>query len=335
MKIMLIGSTDLSGKTIGGQYEKTRLVYKFLNMEENVVVNFCNMFDVGRTIGLFTAILKGYRKCDSVVVITSTRGTKVISSLFYYLKKIKCKPIVYLIVGNQQNLLKTLPKRIAKGMDKLYFEVSSMQEEVKDKYNVGFFSNCKDIQISTEKHVTTNPIRICYYSEISFRKGFDRIVRALDVMNKESIKYEMDVFGYYADDEVDMKKILTSRTFLKFKGIVKRESAHEVLSKYSFMVFPSRHKLEGVPGAVVDAYEAGLPVVCSKVGFLSEVVKDGQTGFLFENEEQLIEVLKKAYNDPEMIEKLRENVITEAQKYDIKESIERLHNDLTIMIAGE
>lgn len=332
---MLIGSADMSGKTIGGQFEKTRLVYNFLNNVKDVDVFFCNMFDVGRAFGLLSSVIKGYIKNDCVVVITSTRGTKVISRVLYFLHKIKKKTTVYLIVGNQQEFLKKVPRSIASEMDKLYFEVDSMQNQLNNKYSVGFFSNCKDIhQIKVDRRVQ-KPIKICYYSEISYRKGFDRIVRALDILNQINDIYIMDAYGYFATDEADMKKFFDSRPYLHFKGVIKREITHEVLSQYSFMVFPSRHKLEGVPGAVVDAYEAGLPVVCSKVGFLPEVVKEGQTGFLFENEEELIEVLKKAYNDPDMIERLRENVLAEAQKYDIKESIERLHNDLIILNAGE
>ena len=173
MKIMLIGSADMSGKTIGGQYEKTRLVYNFLVKEKNVDVIFCNMFDIGRTIGLVSSVIKDYFKCDCIVVITSTRGTKVISRMLYYFQLFRKKVVVYLIVGNQQSLLRALPKKVAKKMDKVYFEVASMQEELRDKFNVGFFSNCKDIQIECIEHMQTIPAKICYYSEISYRKGFE------------------------------------------------------------------------------------------------------------------------------------------------------------------
>lgn len=328
MKIMLIGSADMSGKTIGGQYEKTRLVYNFLKLEKDVEVYFCNMFKVGKTIGLLTAVLKGYFSNDCVIVITSTRGTRIISRLLCVLRQLKEKKIVYLIVGNQQAFLKTLSYRITNAMDKLYFEVASMQDELCYMYNVGFFSNCKDIHMLKVEHKNNNPIRICYYSEISYRKGFDRIVRALDVINQDSIKYELDVYGYYASDEADMKKYFESRSFLQFKGVIKREKTQEVLSQYSFMVFPSRHKLEGVPGAIVDAYEVGLPVISSNVGFLPEVVTDKKTGYLFENEAQLITLLENICNNIEVIDSLRGNAFEELKKYDIKESIKRLHSDL-------
>lgn len=332
---MLIGSVDLSRKKIGGQYEKTRFVYNFLKAEKGIDVYFCNMFDIGKNFRLFIVILKEYFHNDCVVVITSVRGTRVISMLLYLLRKAKKKAIVYLIVGNQLELLRSLSNKIAGEMDKLYFEVSSMQNELNDKYNVGYFPNCKDIQPFRGEHLATDPIRICYYSEISYRKGFDRLIRALDTVNKDRKNYELDVFGFFADDESDMKKYFESRNYLNFKGTVKREESQGVLSQYSFMVFPSRHKLEGVPGAIIDAYEAGLPVICSDVGFLSQIVKDKETGYLFHSEDELINLLVKTLSNLGIVENIRQNCLKEAEKYDIKQSIKILHSDLDAMIGTD
>lgn len=330
---MLIGSADTSGKSIGGQYEKTRLVYNFLKKEQDVCVDFCNMFDIGKTFRLVFRVIKGYFSSDCVVVITSTRGTRIISKLLYCLYKIQRRVIVYLVVGNQQELLRSLSDKVRKSIKKLYFEVDSMQYELKNKYEVGFFSNCKDVHLQKKNKEILKPIKICYYSEISFRKGFDRIIRALDVINQPEMKYRLDVYGFYAADKKDMEKYLASRDYLNFLGTIRREESADILSQYSFMVFPSRHKLEGVPGAIVDAYEAGLPVVCANVGFLSEVVRDKKTGYCFNDENELISLLGDIYDNTEMLKQLTDNVYDEIEKYDIKTSIKRLHKDLIDMLS--
>ena len=107
------------------------------------------------------------------------------------------------------------------------------------------------------------------------------------------------------------------------------------MSQYSFMVFPSRHKLEGVPGAIIDAYEAGLPVICSDVGFLSQIVKDKETGYLFHSEDELINLLVKTLSNLGIVENIRQNCLKEAEKYDIKQSIKILHSDLDAMIGTD
>lgn len=332
MKVLLIGTADLTGEKIGGQLEKTRLVHKFLRKEEGMDIEFINMMNDGRGLGLITKVINKYRKNDCVVVITSSRGTRMLSTIFSILYLIKKKPIVYLIVGNQQDLLKSFSKMKRRSIAKVYFEVDTMQDELRDKYNVGYFSNCKEIHVNDGSVDQSKPLKICYYSEVSKRKGFDLLIDALDEVNKDFHKYTLDVYGFFSSDENDMRKLLNSREYADFKGTIKRELSQNTLSQYCFMVFPSRHKQEGVPGAIVDAYEAGLPVISSNVGFLPQVVKNEQTGFLFEEEGQLVNLLEEAYTNSDMVDRFRMNALEEAKKYDIKESIKKLHTDLIEMI---
>lgn len=332
MKVLLIGTTDLSGKKIGGQLEKTRLVYNFLKKENGVDTEFINMMNGGLRLGLITKIINNYGKNDCVVVISSNRGTRMLTTVFSILYLVKKRPIVYLIVGNQQDLLKSFSTVKRRSIAKVYLEVDAMQDELMDNYKVGYFSNCKEICINAGSVDKSKPLKICYYSEISKRKGFDLLIDALDEVNKNFHRYILDVYGYFSFDENNMRELLNSREYADFKGTIKRELSQNVLSQYCFMVFPSRHKQEGVPGAIVDAYEAGLPVISSNVGFLPQVVKDGQTGLLFEKKYQLVELLEEIYSNPDMVDRLRVNVPEEAKKYDIKEAIKKLHADLAEMV---
>ncbi len=52
-------------------------------------------------------------------------------------------------------------------------------------------------------------------------------------------------------------------------------------STLGLLVMPSR--FEGLPLAALEALTAGIPVLASRVGDLSSVVVDGQTGWLFES----------------------------------------------------
>jgi glycosyltransferase involved in cell wall biosynthesis len=52
------------------------------------------------------------------------------------------------------------------------------------------------------------------------------------------------------------------------------------LAQASYLVVPSVW-YEGFPRTIVEAYAAGVPVIASRLGSLAEVVKDGETGLLF------------------------------------------------------
>ena len=63
-------------------------------------------------------------------------------------------------------------------------------------------------------------------------------------------------------------------------GQVAPEEVPAYLQASDFMVFPSHS--EGMPQAVIEAMNCGLPVVATKVGGTPEAVLDGETGLLVE-----------------------------------------------------
>lgn len=72
---------------------------------------------------------------------------------------------------------------------------------------------------------------------------------------------------------------------LKEKGLLERvvlagrqDNIHEIINLSDVIVLPSAY--EAHPAAICEASSCGKPVVASRVGGLSEMVKDGETGYL-------------------------------------------------------
>jgi glycosyltransferase involved in cell wall biosynthesis len=76
------------------------------------------------------------------------------------------------------------------------------------------------------------------------------------------------------------------------------------LQAMDVFVLPSR--LEGMPLAILEAWAARLPVVASRVGGVPKVVKDGETGLLFESGDQpaLEAALRRVLGDRELARRL-------------------------------
>ncbi len=70
----------------------------------------------------------------------------------------------------------------------------------------------------------------------------------------------------------------------EFTGVIKNKSIPEYLNKMDIFVALSRLESESFGVAIVEASSCSVPVVCSEVGGLPEVVDDGVTGYLVENE---------------------------------------------------
>lgn len=67
---------------------------------------------------------------------------------------------------------------------------------------------------------------------------------------------------------------------MRYVGRLKREEALRLLGRCAMLVQPSLW-YEGFPMTLVEAYAMGCPVVASRIGSLSELVRDGVTGLLF------------------------------------------------------
>ena len=66
-----------------------------------------------------------------------------------------------------------------------------------------------------------------------------------------------------------------------FEGFVPPERVASLLSTARALVLPSL-SYEGAPISVLEAYAAGVPVIANRIGALSELVEDGETGLLVE-----------------------------------------------------
>lgn len=72
---------------------------------------------------------------------------------------------------------------------------------------------------------------------------------------------------------------------------------------------------EGMPIALIEAQLAGIPVVATDVGSSSEVISQGETGFVVSNDPQEIaQTLKLLINDQEMLKKMGERASSRASE---------------------
>jgi glycosyltransferase involved in cell wall biosynthesis len=86
-------------------------------------------------------------------------------------------------------------------------------------------------------------------------------------------------------------------------------------------VFALTSRAEGLPLAVLEAWAAGLPVVASRVGGIPRVVTDGQTGLLFDSDDEdaLTGALRRLLADPGFAHRLGEAGRRQAEdRYDTR-----------------
>lgn len=119
---------------------------------------------------------------------------------------------------------------------------------------------------------------IGYVGRLHPQKGLSDLLAAMPEIRDHfpSVRLLLVGQGELADVLAQEAQMLGISNEIVFAG--QRTDVTRVLATLDVFVLPSRW--EGLPNAVLEAMAAGLPVVATKVGGVSEAVIDGMTGLL-------------------------------------------------------
>lgn len=147
-------------------------------------------------------------------------------------------------------------------------------------------------------------LRILWASRIVASKNPELVVRIAQQLDPE--KYQLDVFGRFDENYQDFR-LPEDIAALNYKGEFDGFDSLPV-EDYDVLLYTSYS--DGMPNVILEAAAAGLPVIASQVGGVSNLIKAGKTGFLveeIENEAKYIEVLEQIREDPEVLKTMAEN----------------------------
>lgn len=85
------------------------------------------------------------------------------------------------------------------------------------------------------------------------------------------------------------------------RGFLQGNALEQFYQDSRILVVPSQW-FEGFPNVILDAMAHGKPVLASRIGALPEIVRDGQTGLLFDaaSESELVACIEQLYGDEHM-----------------------------------
>lgn len=161
------------------------------------------------------------------------------------------------------------------------------------------------------------------------RKGHLYLLRAMTKV-KEIFPAAALVLVGGGEEEVRLKQLareLGIENNVRFLGY--RSNVSEWLALFDLMALPSLSEgeglpTEGLPLSILEAFSMGKPVVATEVGGVSEVVRDGENGFLVPpcDPERLAERMIYLLSNPELAKKmgLAGRALVESE-FDIKRTV--------------
>ena len=103
-----------------------------------------------------------------------------------------------------------------------------------------------------------------------------------------------------------------------YGGLLSQEIISRTLVNYDLMLFPTRYYTEGLPGKIIDAYIANLPVIATEWKHAREFIKDGETGFIvrFDNCQKEFDTrIMELYNNRKKLSVMKCNAKKEALRF--------------------
>jgi len=156
---------------------------------------------------------------------------------------------------------------------------------------LGAGANARTVAVSAERK-PDEPRTVMFIGRLFYGKAGDTVVEAVRLLGKD-MNVRLVVAGpssWPMPGEVP--------DFVEYIGDAPTKIIQEYLSKSDVLAMPSRFEAYGI--AIAEALCAGIPAVGRRAFAMPELIKDGETGVLIDEDSplELCEALRRAITDP-------------------------------------
>lgn len=345
-QIGLCGHLAKGQNCLDGQTIRTNVLYeemtKLLGAES---ITYIDTYKWSKhPIRLLLNSLRLAKHSKHVIIGCCNRGRKVFLVLFYvYAKLFKCKIHEVIIGGNYINQLRgdALEGWLTKRVTDIYVETDKMRVDLielgyKNVYRLSNLINLEKVELEEQLMAShESPIRLCTFSRVCKEKGTEDIIAAVENVNTKYGRtiFELDIYGRIEKEyEKQFNEIMQQvPEYIQYKGTVEFTRCVEVLKDYFMLIFPTYLPGEGMPGTVINAFFAGVPILASDWAHNTEFIEDGVTGVIYKthNIDELTLKLEEISENPQRIIDMKQACLKESDKYSaelgIKQFLKQLH----------
>lgn len=309
-KAAVIGHYAYGLEYLDGQTIKTKIVTNELCKAygKSEILSFDTHGGVKTLLRAPVYVWRAVKNAQNVIILPAHNGLRVFGRLLPFFRLFfKNRKIHYVVIGGW--LPKMLEKRkgLAKSLrkfDGIYVETNTMKRALAAQgfENVFVMPNCKELTpVSAGELVYQNeaPYKLCTFSRVMREKGIEDAVEAVKAVNSEYGKtiYTLDIYGQIDSSQNEWFDNLKTELpdYIKYCGLVPFDKSVEVLKNYFALLFPTKFYTEGIPGTIIDAYAAGVPVISAEWESFNDIVDEHVTGMGYEFDN--VEALKRKLSD--------------------------------------
>lgn len=328
-RICVCGAFRLWDVPKGGQEVKTCILADTLEAKYGKIYRIDTLAKNSR-IKIPFQLLLAMITCTDIVILPAHNGLVVLSKLLSKLNKLFHRRLHYSVIGGWlQDLLPKHPDVIKALHDfaGIYVETKTMMDalQILGFTDVYVVPNCKPLSIIKKNDLDTSysePYKLVTFSRVTEKKGIGTAANIVIKLNKKYGRkvFTLDIYGPVdpGEDEswfAELRKSFTDA--ITYRGNAPFDKSVEILSGYFALLFPTQYFTEGIPGTIIDAYAAGVPVIASKWKSFADVVEEGITGlgYDFNTTTDLEKIMEKIITDPSIITNLKQGCVRKANDF--------------------
>lgn len=341
-RICVCGAFRLWDVPKGGQEVKTYILADALETKYGKIYRI-DILAKNSRIKMPFQLLWAMITCTDVVILPAHNGLVVLSKLLSKLNKLFHRRLHYSVIGGWlQDLLPNHPDvmKALHDFTGIYVETKTMMDALQKLgfTNVYVVPNCKPLSIIKKNDLDTSysePYKLVTFSRVTEKKGIGTAANSVMKLNKKYGRkvFTLDIYGPVdpGEDEswfAELRKSFTDA--ITYRGNAPFDKSVEILSGYFALLFPTQYFTEGIPGTIIDAYAAGVPVIASKWKSFADVVEEGITGlgYDFNTTTDLEKIMEKIITDPSIITNLKQGCVRKANDFLPQNAIKPLTNKI-------
>ncbi len=312
---------------LDGQTVKTRSVHQLFEAKLGLSIPFYDTEEFKSDNMSLLRCVKKLLSAKHVIYLPAHRNLRNFFPVLYLLSIIASFDIHYFVIGGWLpefiNKNGTIGRKLKK-IKALYVETDCMLQKLKATgfNNVHWFPNFRIRQENTQRMElkSSDDFRMVFMSRIKLSKGIDIVFRFLEWSRNQSFfnRIQVDFYGNIeAEDRKYFFENLNKHPCSAYKGILQPEMVQSVIAQYDLFLFPTYYRGEGCPGAIIDAFMASVPVLASNWKYNSEFIIDGQTGYLFDldNESVFYERIEFLINHRSNLLSIKQNAYNLSKQF--------------------
>ena len=293
-KVAIIGHFGGKENFYDGQTIKTKNLQALLASQSDISIRKVDTYySRSNKIKLLVDTIKALLFSKYIFLLVSVNGMKVYLPLLYHFNRFIRRHIYHYVIGSELLEMVEQDKQLVKylnSFDANWFEYESgtqrlRQYGVKNVITVPNFKEITPVSEVIEHPSEMHLYQFCTFSRVMREKGITDAIEAIVRINEEQKKVTviLDIFGPIDPSyQKEFEKLLNLHSdCVEYKGIVDSQKSVEVLKDYYALLFPTQWAGEGLPGTIIDAFAAGLPVIATDWNANKEIIENMKHGIIY------------------------------------------------------